>query len=112
MSFKTTLRTNINFLHKTFDEKWKVEEDLKQQEDLREALIWDLVRKNTSLESFEIKSLKDQLQNVCVNIWGLNMLLNSWDELARDDRGNFVEPLEDRPMLWGDFINTKLEDLK
>lgn len=112
MSFKTTLRTDINFPHKTYDEKWKVEEDLKQQEDLREVLIWDLVRKNTSLEGFELKELKTQLQDVCANIWALNQLLDQWDDLARDDRGNFVGPLEDRPMLWGDFVNLKLEDLK
>lgn len=112
MSFKTTLRTDINFLDRTFDEKCKVEEDLKQQEDLREALIWDLVRKNTNLESFELKELKSQLQDVCANIWTLNQLLDQWDDLARDDKGNFVRPLEDKPMLWGDFINLKMEDLK
>ena len=116
MSSGTTLRTDIHFSHETYDERWKVEEDLEQAKDLREALIWDLVRKNTSLDGFELKELKDRLQETCVEIWKFEKLLLDWDDLARDEEGNFKSPilpnLDFSPMLWGDFINTKLEDLK
>lgn len=113
MSFNTTLRTNIVYSHKTYDEKWKVEEDLEEAKRAKRALIWDLVRKNTTLESYELEQLEAELQDACKEIWGLELLLNDWDKLVRDQQGNFVRSQEFEPMIWGDFINVKsVEDLK
>lgn len=114
MSFNTTLRTNIVFSHKTYNEKWKVEEDLEQAKEAKQALIWDLVRKNINLEPFELRQLSEDLEDACVEIWKLEKLLEDWDDLNRDQFGDFIEPkLREKPMIWGDFINVKsVEDLE
>lgn len=113
MSQSCYLRTDIPYLDRSYTEKYVVESDLEDAKERRNLLIWELVRKNISLDGFELKQLTDDLQEACEEVWKLTLLLDNWDDLGRDQFGNFLVPKEERPLLWGDFINVhSIGDLK
>lgn len=111
MSSNTTLRTNIIFPHKTYDSKWKVEEELEDAKQCRQNILWDLLRKNTSLEPFELNQLTADLEDIDVQIWQLHRLLSEWDKLIDKETGELItSPGEYQPKIWGDFINVHTVD--
>ena len=106
MSQSCHLRTDIAYPDKTYSEKYLVESDLEDAKERRNLLIWDLVRKNTSLDGFELKQLTDGLQEICEEIWKLTLLQDNWDDLDRGQFGDFIVPrFDEKPKFWGDFVN-------
>ena len=106
MSQSCYLRTDITYLDKSYTKKCEVEIDLEDAKERRNLLIWELVRKNTSLDGFELKQLTSDLQEACEEIWKLTLLLDNWDDLDRDQSGGFMVPsFDEKPKLWGDFVN-------
>lgn len=110
MSQSCQLRTDIVFLDKNYRNKCRVEIDLEDAKERRNLLIWEILRRNTSLDGFKLKQLTNDLQEVCEEVWKLTLLLDNWDDLDRDQFGDFVVPkFDEKPKLWGDFINEHVQ---
>lgn len=113
MSWCTELRTNITFNRKTYQFKDEVEGDLEAAKEAKKSVLWDILRKNTNLESWELNELEENLEEAIIRQYKLGLLLDCWDELPKDKANGKPVPeiLSGRPQIWGDFINVKTENL-
>ena len=129
MGFGTTLRTNIYFSHKTYKEKYEVEQDIALKERIIENCEKELMMFMTMTEPAkfwreseaevgetpliwlqnEVSSLIESIKEETAELCDLYRLLDHW-ESCHDKDGKAIEPYQHENhtdnYVWGDYIDS------
>ena len=112
MSVNTTLRTNLVFPCKTYRAKSEVEEALEFRTMNMHDTLWDIIRQNVNLSSSELNQLVEELEDIIIDKYKLELLLDGWDRCHTEDGRPKPSDRKHDPEIWGDFLDLELDQLK